>query len=491
MSISLPLAMKGVVNTHATNVLLYGGRLGGKSNGSAILAALTMLEKPYTDGIVARVSYGSMADSSYAEMEAAIEALGDDVASQFDFRKSPLRMVRKGNAGTIYFVGYGGSNTSRTKSIRTKHPISFVIFEETQELKDKRNLDEALASFRRRFGEGVKVLLLGNPPPMQAHWFNLFVEEKKGDPDWLVKKMTYLDILPFVNDYDLREITKAKLADYDYYNWFYMGEPSGGYGSVYPMFRRERHVITALDWERVKERSRIRPVGMVVGGDGAVTRDSTAFVPIILLSNGQSVVGPIFVHDPRKSGAMGYHQLVQDHLVRWMEEVCQRFRLGSPKEVREGRYRGQPLPIWMRIDSAAPDLIQECRFHFGDRCDVGPIRKSSVMEMTGVAQSAIANDNAIVIDYGGTFDYVSNRFEKGDNILARQLSLLVWNERQTGYDPAVPNDVSDAWTYGNLFWYGNQENIQHFNILKARNMQTEMIGDILKNKEIQRWQQGN
>lgn len=482
MAIQLPLKFKRVVEAPQPYILIDGGRLGGKSNGTSILAVINQLQHPYTDGIVARVSYGSLADSSYAEIEHALQQF-EGFEDDFVMKKSPLRIERKGNAGTIYFLGYGGNNTSRTKSIRPKHKINFVILEETQELKDERNLDEALASFRRHFGEDIKVYVLGNPPPMEAHWFNRFRLRKLNDPDWLCIRMTWEDIVPFINDFDLKEILKTKISDPEYYKWFYMGEANGGFGSVYPMFRKTKHVITVQQFDRLIESNSIRVVGCVIGGDGAVNRDATSFVPIILLNNGQSVIGPIFFHNPKDDGVIGYHQLVQDHLTRWLEEICRRFRLGSPMEMRQ--HPGMRiLPIWMRIDSAAPDLIQECRFFMGDRCNVGPIQKHHVIEMVGVAQSAISNNNMIIIDYGGYYDYMKNKWVQKDmNLLAEQISMLIWNEKQDNYDPIVPNDVCDAWTYGNYFWYSNQENIQYFNILKMNNGKVNLISDILKSKE--------
>ena len=62
--------------------------------------------------------------------------------------------------------------------------------------------------------------------------------------------------------------------------------------------------------------------------------------------------------------------------------------------------------------------------------------------------------------------------------------MLIWNEQQTNYDPIVPNDVSDAWPYGNYFWYSNQENIQYFNIIKQNLSTNLLINDIIKQKEI-------
>ena len=481
--ITLPYSFKEVLETKSSQILLYGGRLGGKSNNSAIIAVLSQLmsDEP-RDVIVARASYGSMADSSFEEFDQAIRNMGEEIHSRFAFRRSPLRIVYTPNKATIYFVGYGGSNMSRTKSIKTKHKIISIIFEETQELKEKRNLDEALASFRRNYGTDVKQIIMGNPPPQDAHWFNRFIAQKKQDRDWLVKRVTYLDILDFINDFDLREIIKTKIEEPDYYNWFYMGESFSGLGSVYPMFRESRHLITALEFDRLRNRYPLKVVACMIGGDGAVNRDATSFVPQLILNNGQAVIGPIFYHDPKRDGVMGYHQLVQDHLDRWLEELCRRYFLISPKE-----YRMKPslptVPMFMRVDSAAPDLIRECKFFFGDRVDVGPIQKKGVMEMVGVVQSAISNDNIVVLDYGGYFSYVRNQWVKTDkNILAEQIETLLWNDKQNNYDPIVPNDVCDAFTYGTLAWYGNQENIQYFNILKTRNIPNMLIRDMIRNE---------
>ena len=358
-----------------------------------------------------------------------------------------------------------------------------VILEETQELKDEQNLNEALASLRRYYAKNVKVFILGNPRPQKAHWFSKFIESKQFDPDWGVFNLTYLDILPFINDFDLREILKTKYTDEQYYRWFYLGETTGGFGAVYPMFKEERHVISIAQWNQVVERSNIRPVACLIGGDGAVNNDCTSFVPIVLLNNGQGVVGPIFYHDPKTDGVIGYHQLVQNLLVYWLEDLLGMFRLGTLRETRTHPYMKR-IPVWMRIDSAAPDLIQECRFFFSDRCSVDAVKKENVPQMVSTVQSTILNGNIIIIDYGGYKNYTKNQWIKTRvNLLAEQWEMLVWNEKQDNYDPIVPNDVSDAATYGIITWYKNPENIQYFNIAKIMGKQNVLISDIISPKE--------
>ena len=483
ITVRLPAIFKKIQEDGYNNNILYGGRLGGKTNNTAKIAILEMLANPYNDVVVARVSYGSLADSSYAEVEAAIRDMGDNISEEFHLKKSPLRIERKGNSGTIYFIGYGGSNTSRTKSFKPKHKIKVVILEETQELKDEQNLNEALASLRRHYGENVRVYILGNPKPQMSHWFSKFIDAKTYDSDWGVYNLTYKDILPFINDYDLREILKTKIVDYEYYKWFYLGDRTGGFGSVYPMFKLDKHVITAEQWSTVQERTNIRPVACLIGGDGAVNRDCTSFVPLILLNNGQCVVGPIFYHNPVTDGVVGYHQLVQNLLVFWLEDVLGMFRLGTLRETRTHPYM-QRVPVWMRIDNAAADLIQECRFFLSDRCSVDAVKKGTVPDMVSTVQSAILNENIIIIDYGGYKSYTKNQWIKTKiNLLAEQWETLTWNEKQDNYDPIIPNDVSDAATYAVITWFKNPENIQYFNIAKIMGKQTKLIRDIITPKE--------
>lgn len=483
IKIAMPAFCKRILESNRTNFLLYGGRLGGKTNNTAKIAILTMLMEPYFDVVVARVSYGSLGDSSYAELSAAIQEMGENISEEFRLKKSPLRIERKGDSGTIYFIGYGGSNTSRTKSIKTKHKIKIVILEETQELKDEQNLNEALASFRRHFGDGVKVFILGNPKSMLSHWFSKLIETKKYDADWEVMNVTYLDILPFINDYDLKEILKIKMTDDAYYRWFYLGEYSHSFGGVYPMFRPEKHVITSQQWSIINEKHLLKPVAVVIGVDGAVNNDCSAATPLILLNNGQAVVGPIFYHNPNLDGSLGYHQLVQDRFLFWFEDLARRFNLGSLLECRAHPFMKR-VPVYIRVDSAASDLIAELRFFTSDRCDVGPVKKENVPQMVSTVQSAILNNNIIIIDYGGYYNYTKNKWIKlKQNLLAEQFMSLVWNEKQDNYDPIVPNDVSDSATYGIISWYKNPENIQYFNIAKLMNRQTLLISDILKAKE--------
>ena len=167
-TIKLPYKVKALLSSDKTYNLIRGGRGGGKTKTAVILSTLFAFQYPNTDQIYCRASYGSMADSCFAEYKDALESLPNGLGNEFSERHSPLRFDR-GNLNKIYFMGIGGSNLDRTKGFKPDHPIKVVVMEETQELPSRLHFDQTLASLRRNFGKDAKVLILGNPPPQKAH----------------------------------------------------------------------------------------------------------------------------------------------------------------------------------------------------------------------------------------------------------------------------------------------------------------------------------
>ena len=453
INLKIPLNWKAIIESGKPYILIAAGRVSGKSKNSVIFALLLLLSNPYSDIVITRSAYGSMRDSTYAEFDAELQELPESIQKQFTFKKSPLSIERIGNAGTIYFIGSGGSNKDRTKGLKTKHKIIAVIVEEAQEFKTKENYDQFEASVRRNFGNRIRVFVLGNPPCIEAHWFNQMVEQKKHDKDWLVTSMTWEDIVGFLNDYDIKEILKCKMLEPDFYNWFYGGIPNGGLGQVYPMFRKDIHLIDYNTRSNSSLLQDYRIVGVIVGCDGAVNKDSTAFVPRFIMSNGQSVAGKIFYHNPKIDGVKGSYLLVENEGKRWFQELIAENRLDNPYDYLRS------VPIIFVVDSAATELIQALRYYFGNRAEVYAIKKGTILQMVDVVQSAIGKNVVCVYDYGGYYDYTLNRWIKGDNLLAYQYRSLIWNEKQTGYDASIPNDITDADTYGIYFYYRQVENI--------------------------------
>ena len=453
-ALKVPLSWKPIFQTKKNYIAIPCGRVSGKTKNSVIFCVLLLLSHPYHDIAITRASYGSLKDTTYQEFKSAIADLPDEIANQFTFKTQPLKIERANHSGNIYFFGSGGSNKDRTKGFKSEHPLIAVISEETQELKDKASYDQFEASIRRNFGENVKLLILGNPPAIKAHWFNEFIESKKVDRDWLVaQNMTWLDIIDFLNDYDIKEILKCKFLEPDYYKWLYEGVPIGGLGAVYPMFRRETHLINYDERSNSPLLQDYRVVGVIIGVDGAVNKDCTVCVPRFVMANGQTMAGKIFYHNPKTDGVCGSFPLVEKEISRWFRELREENALDNPYNYAAS------IPIIFVVDSAATELIQALRFQFSNRAEVYAIKKGTIIQMVDVVQSAMGKNVVGIYDYGGYYNYTSNQWVKSENLLARQYESLLWNEKQTGYDPLIPNDVSDADTYGVYFYFKQVENI--------------------------------
>lgn len=440
------------------NYILEAGRDSGKTKTADILVGITTALKPNEDIVLCRASYGSIADSIYNEVCEVFDDI-DCFSDQFVYRKSPLRITRKNTNATIYFMGVGGS-TDRTKGFKPKHKVSLVVIEETQELKSKEHLDQTLASLRRRFGDNCKVVVIFNPPNIELDWINVWAKDCKNDPDWCVIHSTWLDIAQFLTDRDIAEIVKTKYENEDYYNYLYMGIPTGRLGKIYPMFRTDLHTIPYNDRSQSKTLQDFRIVGVIIGCDGAVTHDCTVLTPILIMSNGQCAIGKIFYHNPLENGVKGSFPLVENEITRWFKELRQENELDNPYDYIRS------IPIAFIVDSAATDLVQALQYYFSDRALIYAIKKGTILQMVGSVQNAIGKNIVTIYDYGGYYNYTQNRWIKSENLLSYQLQSLKWNDKQTGYDPIVPNDVSDSFTYGIYYYYKNTENLVWLDAIK-------------------------
>jgi len=453
IEIKMPTIWRPILESEKNDIIIPAGRISGKTKNTVIYAMLILLEYPYFDVVVSRASYGSMGDSVYAEFETAIKDFPEEIGSQFAFKKTPLRIERTGNSGSIYFIGAGGS-VERTKGLHTRHPIKVVIVDETQEFRDRENYEQFMATIRRNLDDkNFKIISLGNPKNNEFHWFNLYVKECERDKDKLVVRMTWKDILPFLKDYDVKEILKCKFLDNDRYLYLYEGIPTGCGGKVYPMFDVKTHLIN-YDYRSTSpllQDFQIRAV--VCGVDQAVNHDDTAICPMAIMNNGQAVCLKKYIHQPKEDGIIGSFPLVEKEIMRWFKELIKENNLDNPYDYYNS------IPIVFVVDSAAAEMVQALRYYVGNRAEVMAIKKGTIIQMVDTVQSAIGKNVVGVYDYGGYYDYTKNKWIEHEDMLAWQLRALVWNEKQDGYDPTVPNDIADAFTYAVYWYYKQAENI--------------------------------
>ena len=97
-----------------------------------------------------------------------------------------------------------------------------------------------------------------------------------------------------------------------------MGKTGGGFGSVYPQFKRSKHL---LPYDKLVEKfGRNKIMSVIVGGDNAVSRDATCLCPIAIFENGQCCVLDVFYHDPKTDGDLSVSELIP-YMQKWLVEL--------------------------------------------------------------------------------------------------------------------------------------------------------------------------
>lgn len=230
-----------------------------------------------------------------------------------------------------------------------------------------------------------------------------------------------------------------------YFDKWILGKWIANEGLVYPLFRRERHYLTAEEFTRRYGLHRIRAV--IIGGDGATTNDSTALVPLAVMENGQAVTLELFYHNPKINGAMSNEQLVPV-IQRYLDELESKYR-----------FRENGVEICMPIDCAAADLVLTLAYKLEERYNVRKYTKKDVLLTTDVVNNALGRNAICILDHGGYYNYVRNRFERCDNPLVVDLESMIWDKENKGYDANVPNDCADAFRYAVNSYYLNPWNL--------------------------------
>ena len=120
---------------------------------------------PHHDIAICRCNANSLKDSCFNEVIEALDDFGTDYTS------STIPPVIKDTNHRITFHGIGGSYVSRTRSFKPTNKLSLIVVEETQQLANQQQLDQALSSFVRHFDTTIPYhkMLLGNNPPTKQH----------------------------------------------------------------------------------------------------------------------------------------------------------------------------------------------------------------------------------------------------------------------------------------------------------------------------------
>lgn len=435
-----------ILTTDKTTVVMYSPRISGKSFALGQTVYLFANKYPKHDIVVTRAHYNSLEDSLYNEIISFAESNG---TSDFYYPlKSPLRIkTRKGN--TIFFKGIGGSDYSRSKGFKGTKPLSLIICDEAQQLKDEQSLRQAIATFIRSVDSKIqsRIIISGNPEMVKAHWWNAYCRKYKFADVYEFIDANYLSIKKYLSPVTLEEIENERKYNPQMYKFLYLGELNDLAGGAYAQFKRDKHYISVSQWQR--ETAGQRLCYIIWGGDGAITKDSTGIIPIAVYSNGRGYVLERFYYNPQETGIILAPSQITEMIIRYVDEICERYDIYE-----------QNVGSYFAIDCAAADLITQLRYQIYGYHIVKGFTQKNIINNNAVVNNCFAKNMIKIVDFGGYNDFYYNRFVPttvDTEPLIYQLESVVWKDYKL--DPTIPNDYTDALTYGVNVYFNNPDNL--------------------------------
>ena len=433
---------KKMYTTDKHNITMYTPRNSGKSVAMVQKVAYTCFKYPNKDLLVARANYSDLGDSLGNELMSLQADLG--LHNFFREKKNPLRITTPlGNE--IMFKGIGGADYSRTKGIKSQQKFQLAIIDEVQQLKDELSLKQALSTIRRNmdYKNGAQIIIAGNPVEVKGHWWNVYCRQMRNAPNQEFIDATYLDILKYIPDEVLEDINIEKEMNPAQYKYMYLGSLDELQGGAYAQFDRKRHYITERQAGEMFAGESIEYV--IYGGDGAITHDATCICPIAIMSSGRAVALERFFYDPLATGQalapVQLANLIIDYL-NWME-----------KKYNFNAYYCDKI---FAIDCASTDLITQLRYDLDDSFMVKSFTQKNVLRTNAVVNDAFAKNVLYIKDFGGQYLWHSGKTMQEDPLVV-ELESVVWKNYQL--DPIVPNDCTDALTYGVNYYFLNPDNL--------------------------------
>ena len=214
-----------------THHWVKGGR--GSTKSSAISLALVdgIIRNPDTHAVVMREVFGTIKDSAYAQIQWAIEELGQ--THNFQFKKSPLEIIYRPTGQKILFRGL--DEPQKIKSIKIPFGyIAWIWYEEASEIRRGmetiRNVNQSLM----RGGNTFWAFYSYNPPKSKNNWVNVAADEQIGREDTLVHTSDYRDVPPdWLGSQFILEAETLKEANPRAYEHEYLGVATGTGGDVF------------------------------------------------------------------------------------------------------------------------------------------------------------------------------------------------------------------------------------------------------------------
>lgn len=431
-------------STKDTRIIEYSPRTCGKSVSMAQFLVDVCIHYPKRDILVARANYNSLDDSFAEEIMGVQEDIGFD--GFFKKKVSPLRMTTPlGN--NIMFKGIGGADFSRTRGLKTTKKFALAIIDEAQQLRNELNLKHALSTIARNMLPGGKIIIAGNPHEVKGHWWNQYCIKMRNAPGYTFIDATCFDIWDYLPEESKHEIETEFKYNPSMARFMYLGSLDELQGGAYGQFKREKHYKTEQELGEMFRGETFEYI--IFGGDGAIARDATCICPLAIMTSGRAIALERFYYNPSETGiALAPVQLVEliGQYLEWMDK-------------KYGLQANQVQTYWP-IDCAAADLIAQLRYDLPSYNNIVSFtEKSTQLRTNAVVNDAFAKGVLYIKKTNGQYLWHNGRTLDHDPLID-QLESVVWTPTYK-LDPTIPNDCTDALTYGVNYYYINPDNL-HF-----------------------------
>ena len=279
-------------------------------------------------------------------------------------------------------------------------------------------------------------------PESPSHFVKQFIDQTEEEFVYYEKFTIYDN--PFL-DKDFVRALESEYRGTIYFDKWILGNWVKAEGLVFPLFNRSKHYLTPQEYSARFGKHRLKTV--IFGCDGANTNDSTAIVPLAIMSNGQAVTLEMFYHNPKVNGQLSNEQLVP-LIMRYLQELNEKYKL-----------KESGADFYTVVDCAAADLHLSLAYHLPDWYNVRKYTKKDLMQTTDIVNNAFARGVICILNFKGHFNYYRNKFEECENQLVVDLELMTWDKNNEKFDNSVPNDCADAFRYAVCTFYNNPENI--------------------------------
>jgi hypothetical protein len=167
------------------------------------------------------------------------------------------------------------------------------------------------------------------------------------------------------------------------------------------------------------------------------------------MSNGRAYVLERFYYDPQKTGVILAPSQLTELIVEYVKYMDKKYGI---IQNRIGSY--------FAIDCASADLIMQLRYTINNYHQVRSFTKKNIINNNSVVNNCFAKGMLKVVDFGGYYDFYYRRFVSTNadtEPLVYQLESVVWKDYKL--DPTIPNDYTDALTYGVNVYFLNPDNL--------------------------------